>query len=115
MPSRAYGLDSGHGTRVGTRAIPSAGAILCWLEGHAVEILVQAIPAGRRPKRRCVVQFRDVDGTVRTVGACNIAHVVWRAQLRLEAAQAEPAGKPSADGAGASLASASSRISQRSE
>ena len=83
MPSRAYGLDTGHGTRVGTRAIPSAGAILAWLERHAV----QEIPAGRRPKNRAILQFRDEAGEVRAVGGATIAAAVWKAQIRLEASE----------------------------
>ena len=47
-----------------TQNCPSAGAILAWLEAHAVEILVQAIPAGRRRKNRAILQYRDVDGEV---------------------------------------------------
>ena len=83
MPSRAYGLDTGHVTRVGTRAIPSAGAILAWLERHAV----QEIPAGRRPKNRAILQFRDEAGEVRAVGGATIAAAVWKAQIRLEASE----------------------------
>ena len=82
MPSRAYGLDSGHGTRVGTRAIPSAGDTLAWLEGHAVELVIQAIPAGRRPKNRCVLQYRDWAGEIQAVGAACISTAVWKAEVR---------------------------------
>jgi hypothetical protein len=81
MPSRAYGLDTGHGTRVGTRAIPSAGAILAWLERHA-STLVQEIPAGRRPKNRAILQYRDEAGEVRAVGGATIAAAVWKAEVR---------------------------------
>lgn len=67
---------------------PSAGALLSWLEAHAVEILIQAIPRGHRPKNRCVVQFRDQAGGIRAVGGASIAGAVRRAQLRMEAVPA---------------------------
>jgi len=67
---------------------PSAGAILAWLEGHAVGLVIQPIRPGRRPKNRCVLQFRDASGEVCAVGGASIAGAVWRARIRLEAAQA---------------------------
>jgi hypothetical protein len=85
---------------------PSAVKILAWLERHGCKLWIQHLPRGRRRKNRAVVEYLDRAGEVRAVGGIDIAHAVRRAQLRLEAAQAEPAGKPSADGAGASLASA---------
>lgn len=66
-----------------TQNRPSAGAILAWLERHAV----QEIPAGRRPKNRAILQFRDEAGEVRAVGGATIAAAVWKAQIRLEASE----------------------------
>jgi hypothetical protein len=52
------------------------------LEGHAVELVIQAIPAGRRPKNRCVLQYRDWAGEIQAVGAACISTAVWKAEVR---------------------------------
>ena len=70
-----------------TQNRPSAGAILAWLERHASTLVVQEIPAGRRPKNRAILQFRDEAGEVRAVGGATIAAAVWKAQIRLEASE----------------------------
>jgi len=68
-------------------AMPSAAAVLAWLEAHATEIAIQAIPPDRRQKNRAIVQYRDAAGGIQAVGGANIRAALWRAGMRLRAAE----------------------------
>ena len=83
IESSACPLDSQQGTRVCTHAMPAAGP-LQWLEDHPCELLVQRVPAGRRPKNKCVLTLRE-DGRVVTVGAPSVAGAVFRVRARMAA------------------------------
>jgi hypothetical protein len=73
--------------------LPSAGAILEFLEANATQILIQSIDAGRRRKNRVIVGFRRPDGTADACGGLTIRHAVARAQFRVQAANAAKGGK----------------------
>lgn len=74
----------------------SAASILQWLEDHATQILIQRLPAYRRAKNRCVVQFIDASGASRAIGGRTLLDAVTRAQLRAVLPRADNPGSMAA-------------------
>jgi len=61
----------------------TAAQTVFWIERHAQQIIVQQIPATRRWKTRCILQFRDFAGELQSVGGRTLTDAVSKAQIRV--------------------------------
>jgi hypothetical protein len=81
--SLGYSFSTKPCTREFTQEALSASAILNFQESHAMQLLVQEIPAGKRRNNRVILGFRRADGEHAAAGGATIRHAVARAQIRM--------------------------------